>query len=675
MVSHRRKVLYTTLLVVMLLAASGASVLIPRAAAQSNVDDVRKVVQQWLLEELDKPGLILVEYTYAGTSWPDSSMGCTIPGQPITPGTVHGYRWTFTFDNMVRYEVHSGLLGTPAVLCGAVNIAPDVRMTTYTGPDFAILVPEAWLVYPTGSNAEVLFAPGPSTDCTLPGMLVTAQGRVAAGVTPDSLLDDYLAGTGLTDSPTDRQLVGTLGRTTRYETPCDGGTRVWQVAAFVQYGSAYRVLQWASGDAIAQWNERFDNMLSQFTPTSAIGGGGSTPGAAGTSPSASDTDDDLSLPALPLAIRFAGDVFLGALDDVPGRSVTAVPTFDRRYIGFSPDGLILSYIDVTNAELRTLHVVDGLSPRRIARNVDPRFPPSWALDSTRIAYVVDTGETDASGAARLAIEAVPALGGKAERLATFAYHDTCATGSPDPADDVAFAETGPGGLPNVLVWMPDDQFLVSTSCEGAVGMLNPETGGVVSLGDDLQGGVIAPDRTRFAARTPQGIAVLDFANWQRANLPVGSDAWQIAWEAGGQSLIYALETPVDSLTLDDPADRERGEAVFGRWPVEVGVYELALYRIDLTTGEETLIWGGQGRAVGRIAPAPDGSGVLFSLVPSSLLVAEVFQSGGDTLALHAAWPEPALYWLPAGSPRARLLAYAGQPAFAPVTVTDPQPLP
>ena len=96
---------------------------------------------------------------------------------------MHGYRWSFTFDNMVRYEVHSGLTGTPAVLCGSVNIAPDIRMGTYAGRDFSILVPDSWLVFATGSDAETLFAPGPSTDCTLPGMTVTALGRIAAGVT------------------------------------------------------------------------------------------------------------------------------------------------------------------------------------------------------------------------------------------------------------------------------------------------------------------------------------------------------------------------------------------------------------------------------------------------------------------------------------------------------------
>ena len=207
MTTRRWNTFQSLWLLVLWLMVTGWATVSP-VQAQGSIDDVRKIVQDWLLQELGKPGLILVEYTYSSTTWPDSSLGCTLPGQAITSGEVSGYRWTFTFDNMVRYEVHSGLFGTPVVLCGSTNIAPDVRMTTYRSATFSILVPEAWLVYPTGSAADTLFAPGPSTDCTLPGMLVTALGRVAAGITPDTLLDDYLAGVGITDAPTERRAVG-----------------------------------------------------------------------------------------------------------------------------------------------------------------------------------------------------------------------------------------------------------------------------------------------------------------------------------------------------------------------------------------------------------------------------------------------------------------------------------
>ncbi len=662
MALHRRHVarLALTFGLVALLVGVAAT---PIAHAQTDVETVRAVVQGWLLQSLGKPGLILVEYTYSSTSWPDSSLGCPAPGQAITPGLVHGYRWTFTFDNMVRYEVHSGLGGTPAVLCGSVNIAPDIRMSTYAGRDFSILVPDSWLVFATGSDAETLFAPGPSTDCALPGMVVTVLGRVAAGVTPDDLLDEYLAGAGRSDSPTGRQPAGTAGRSTRYEAPCNGGTRGWRVSAFVQLGSAYRVLQWAPGAEFDPWNIRFENMLSQFTPA---GAGPVAEGSAGAATAA-------ERPALPLALHFVGDVFLGALNDVPGRGLTSVPTFDRRYISFAPNGLLLAYVDASNGELRAMDATAGLSPRRVAQKVDARFPPAWSADSTRIAYVSSNGAQEGTDGTLLAIDAVPVLGGDAERLATFTFSDDCASLSADPADDVAAAEAGPGEGAAALLWLPDGRLIVSTRCAGGLTLLAPATGEAQSLDADLLGASLAPDGARLAARIGVGVAVLDLASGQRDDLPADGAVRALAWTVDGTAIFYATETLADQVTLDDPTERARGEAVFGRWPVTVGVYDLALVRADVTSGAQTLIWRGQGRAVGRIAPALDGSGVLFSVVPSGLALVEAFRAGGDALALRAAQPQPALYWLAEGAPGAVLLAYAGQPAFAPITVTAPAP--
>ena len=629
------------------------------AAAQTDIETVRAVVQQWLLQTLGKPGLLLVEYTYSYTTWPDSSLGCPVPGQAITPGEVAGYRWMFTFDNMVRYEVHSGLSGTPAVLCSALSIAPDVRMTTYNGPDFSLLVPEAWLIFPGPTDAETLFAPGPSTDCTLPGMLVTVLGRVAAGVTPDQLLDEYLAGiSGITEN-TERRPAGTFGRSAIYEAPCNGATRGWRVTAFVQLGRAYRVLQWAPGAEFSQWDARFENMLSQFAPA-----GTATP-AAGTNESTAST-----LPALPLAISFAGDVFLGALNDLPGRGVTTVPTFDRRYVGFSPNGQYLSYLDVTNAEVRTMDALSGLSPRRVAQKVDTRFPPAWSADSARLAYVT---AADTPGAEQLAIEAIPALGGEAERLATFSFTGDCSSPYADPAAEVAAAEVAPGTGAGVLAWLPDGRFLISTRCGGGLALLTPSTGAPQPLDDDLTGGVVAPDGNRVAAWTTDRLAVIDLASGARNEWPMDGAIQQIAWAANGSALYVATATLADRLVLDDATERARGEQVFGRWPVEIVSNDLALVQLDLISGDQTLLWRGQGYAVGRIAPAPGEGGVLFSVVPGSQALVEVFRAGGDALAVRAASPQPALFWLGAGASSATLLAYAGQPAFAPITVAPTSP--
>lgn len=685
------------ILVILALALLGLQTPIAPALAQDPLDPVRRQVQAWLLETLGKPGLILIEYTYNAAVWEDSSLGCPVPGTVYTPGTVQGYRWTFLYSNFVRYEVHTGLEGEPKVLCTATNTAADTPLTLYVAPLFAILAPAPWLVLPSNDGREVLFGPGTATTCDQAGMRVTVLGGVEASVTPDALLDRYLAAT----TPLgEREPAGPFGRTATFEVPCGDGVRAGRVTFVVYLGSAYRVEQWAPQADFAGWDALFRDMLSQFQPAEPVPGAatpaGPTPtpaptltpvplaGAPAQTPSApvqnppapSPTPAALAdlptapavpvgvVPPLPIAHVFLGDVFVGTLDRLPGHAVTTVPTNTRRYLGFGPDGRTLAFIDATAGQLRVLDIAAGLSPRRLADGVSAAFPPAWSPDGAAIAYVVDTGERTESGAALLAVYRVPAQGGAPELVSGFAYVDGCEMPQQDPADAVYFREAGPGGIDNALAWLPDRRVLVSAGCAGGMAVLDPAAQQVIALGDDLHGGVLAPDGRRFLARTDAGLAVLDFAAWDRTNIPLGTPAGAIAWSADGQAVYYSTATLVEDRTLDDPALGVRGKHVFGVWPAQVRVFALTLVRLDLRSGQPEVIWQGNGRGIGRITPAPDGSGVLIALVTSSLPLAEALVANGDALALAAARPESVLYWLGTGNPAAQLLAYAGQPAFA-----------
>lgn len=675
----------------MVLSAVVAGVLLPqRVQAQDDFDRVRRIVQQWLLETLDKPHLALVEYTYAAASWEDSSLGCPVEGEAYTSEVVNGYRWTFTFDNFVRYEVHSGLFGDPIVLCSGVNVTGNMPLSVYSAPAFDVLVPEAWLNFANNARTEVLFGPGTGTACAQAGMRVTVVGTVAAGVTPDDLLDDYLA--DFTAAEDARVPVGSFGRSDRFDLPCGERTSQGRVTLIVQGGTAYRIEQWASADEFDNWDTLFLDVLTQFspkagaavastptapvtpaptttgvplegTPLPAASAPIATPGPGGTAVAdAAAPVEPETLAALPIAHIFLGDLFLGTLDNLPGRSVTMTPDQDRRYLHFAPNGRMLAYVDAAAGDVRVMDAVEGLSPRKVASGVHPAFPPAWSPESAQIAYVVDTGERD-DDAALLAVYSVSAQGGDSVLLGGFHYRDGCSVASSDPADHVFFSESGAGGVQNVLVWLSVERVLVSTGCAGGIGVMLPAEQQIIELGEDLHGGVVSPDRARFLARTDAGLAVLDFAEWQRRNIALGTPAQQIAWGPDGQTVYYATATQTDTLTLDDDAQQASGEAFFGLWPVTVNVYALTLVQLDLRSDQPAILWQGRGRGIGRIVPAPDSSGVLFTLVPSSLPLAEVFQAGGDAMARLEAQPQTALYWLGTGSERARLLAYSAQPAF------------
>lgn len=665
----------------------------PRADAQQDaIDRARSVVQQWLQHRLGKPGLLLIEYTYSLTTWPNTALGCPVEGQTYVEEEVTGYRWTFLFDNLVRYEVHSRQDGSDPVLCWATSITGDVQLGLYTSPAFAILAPEAWLVFPNESGSEVLFAPQQAPTCEQPGMRVVVLGRIASSVTADQLLTERLAALGAADDPAAREATGTLGRSTVVEIPCEGAPRQLKLTVFVHYGMAYQVEQWAPAAQFDRWNGLFRNMLSQFTPgTGALSAAliQPTPPAAASAESAApesepvapdgaaeaseqpESDapppfDPAALPPLPLAHVFVGDVFLGALNDIPGRSVTNAPAVEHRFVTFAPSGLALAFIDADTTQLRMLPVAN-ISPRTLADNVAPDFPPAWSPDSAQIAFVAP--EPDGADSTTRTLYTVPARGGTPQAAGTFAYQGGCeAPVADDPADGALMRETGPLGWRPVLEWLPGDRFLLSTGCAGGLALFDPASGQATPLGDDLRGGVLAPDRSRFAARAPGGLVIVELPGGARTDLGLGSGAGALAWAADGSALFYGTETLAERRTLEDPADQARGEAVFGVWPVTIGVYDLSLVRLDLAGPVESTLWQGQGRAIGQIAPAPDGSGVLFSVIPSSLPLAEVFQAGGDAFALMSVRPTAALFWLPRGSSVAVLLSYSGQPAFAPVTV-------
>ncbi|WP_162909524.1 hypothetical protein [Aggregatilinea lenta] len=642
------------LLVGIVLVSAG----LPAVHAQDDV--ARANAEQWLKRKLNKPNMTLVEFTYAGTSWPDSTMGCPVPeGTPVEQGTVNGYEWYFLFDNQVRYEVHSNLTGTQAVLCSAVSATSDVILTTYAATSYSLLVPEAWLNFPNDDQTEVLFGPQQELACNQPGMRLRVLGRVASGVTPDELINTRLADVGATDDITARRTVGSYGKVTAFTTPCEDVTLQQRLSAFVRYGSAYTIEQWVPDADFATWEQPFMDMLAQFRP----GEGTLTP-----SQSSGGEGAVATMPALPLAHLFLDDVFLGALNDIPGRSVTSIPGQVRRYLDFSPDGLTLSFVDVTAGQLRVLDAAGGVSPRKIAVDVDGTFPPAWRADSQEIAYAVAADVTDGSGTALFDLYAVAPTGGEPRHLAQFAFGGGCPTGYSDPADRDYFEESGPQGVANTLVWLSDQQFLISTRCDGGVGVLNLADGTIDERFSDVHSGVLSPDRTRFAGRGPQGLAIIDVNSGARTDLSVGASASQLAWSPDGGSVYYSTTRLTDGTLFDKPADEERGQQVFGFWPVQVGVYELTLARVDVASGETTELWHGAGRAIGRIAPVPDGSGVVFSAISSSVAVAEIFQAGADPTTAYDTWPQPALYLLLDGQTEARLLAYSGAPVFAPVTI-------
>ena len=166
--------------------------------------------------------------------------------------------------------------------------------------------------------------------------------------------------------------LGTGGSSTLYQTDCEGTLRQWRVSAFVEYGSGYRIEQWVPQTDFDRWSQSFLDMLTRFEA-------GQPDPINVTAPTVDNSAASVEsapapIPPLPMAHLFVGDVFTGTLDNMPGHSVTAIPTLVRRYLTFSPDGLYLAFMDTTGTQIRSLNVNEQRNSRPVTEDVDPDVP-------------------------------------------------------------------------------------------------------------------------------------------------------------------------------------------------------------------------------------------------------------------------------------------------------------
>jgi hypothetical protein len=155
---------------------------------------------------------------------------------------------------------------------------------------------------------------------------------------------------------------------------------------------------------------------------------------------------------------------------------------------------------------------------------------------------------------------------------------------------------------------------------------------------------------------------------------------QAAWSADGKAIYYSTATQTESINLDDEKQRERGMKAFGTWPFKASIYAVTLHRLDLTSQADVELYKASGRAIANIAPGPDGSGVLFTLIQSTADMAEAFKINVSAGDLRRQAPTSLLYWLtfsssdPTQGNQPRLLAVTSGTVWGPVG-SGPAPTP
>jgi hypothetical protein len=626
-----------------------------------------KQAAQYLSKQIGKPIPRVDNYTYELVTFPDAGLGCPEQGKTYSPAPTQGYKFLITFGG-VSYDVHTTLDGLRVAYCSGTAIRQEPGLAVYRSPLFSIAYPDEWSFIPR--SADIFFGLSATPVCSQPGMTVAALGTVASGQTPDALLDDYARTTPGVQLGKDRIAVGNTGRSTLYVAPCtDGSPRMTRVTAFVAYGRGYRVLQFAPQSAFSQWADTYLKILQRFSPGTAGGSGSS--GQAVRQPDQS--------PRALLAHVFAGNIYVGILAGLPGKPITTDAAGDHAYrdVVVAPDGTRVAFIDPDHAVLLVASVAGDTPPLKLADHLATGYPAAWSPDGSQVAYLVDEGAKDGDRAVYSLMTA------RADGQGTRKIGDTqglktgCTARATDPAESIYRAETGPGGNGLLLVW---SQGLIyySLGCDGlGVGRIGEDGANRATVHPTLRRAHLSPDGSELLgiadgdAQTP-GLVRVQLRDQRTSSLATTGLPDQVAWSADGKAIYYSTLAAKNTITLNDESLRERGTKLFGVWPYQATVYEVTLRRIDLAANQDVPLAKADGRAIGRIAPGPDGSGVLFTLVQSTANLVEAFENNVSTGDLRRQMPNSLLYWLslPNGRPLAdgqpQLLAMTDGPVWGPL---------
>lgn len=684
---------FCLLVITLIITASGFQI----AWAQvPPVDAVRGIVQKYLTAQLGREATLL-EFTYEGTTWQDASLGCPQEGESYEEQEIAGYRWYFLMDDGIRYSLNSDLYGKQIVLCAATSEI-DFTYSTYSNTLFSINHPNLWSAQQLGA-AEFSFTFRGQSACSLPEMRIFIS---TTALDAPSLIDDFLHSGGINVNREDYEVFRTRGQTVRYTADCGSLPRTSQVTALPSLSNAiFLIVQSAPASVFDIWWPLFQAMLDSFragesslsitgadlssavTPIPPNGTPAATlaPVPAITAPTAQSTAPvpmpppapPVDLTTVPLVNVFVGDVYIGRLNDLPGIGVTFDQQNNRTHLRTSQDGLQLAFIEA-NTRLYTVSLIDPLAPNLLNEDVAVGFPPSWSAEQPALAYLKETGETDPdSGEIWLEIELIYPDASR-ESAGRIPHESDCpaAVESGYAVDQLYAQESGINGNSPVFEWLAGDRFLYSRACDGGrLTLFDRASGELTEIMPALRRAHLSPDKTRIAGINENGLVVVDLNTLAATEFTVALPPDQVGWDATGTQLFYSSLTKQESLIWNEAASQAQAEHILGVFPFESRLNTITIMQFDTQHKIEIQRWQGVGFAVGRLQGAPDGSGILFSLIPSDRGLLINFANNASPEVISNSTPETELYWLPivtdpaVENPTAQLLAITAQPLFAP----------
>ncbi|MBE2266699.1 MAG: PD40 domain-containing protein, partial [Anaerolinea sp.] len=308
-------------------------------------------------------------------------------------------------------------------------------------------------------------------------------------------------------------------------------------------------------------------------------------------------------------------------------------------LAWSPDGTKIAYIFSDEEFGLHIGVADVMTGESFelgsSGSPEAGFPVSWTPDGDLLyaQSAFDQPTTDGSYSPNIN-RIAPEADAQPQTIASVPYGAGCGGGSPIPADWQYWIETGFGGSPLMLQWT-DFGILFSAMCGGSgYGLLDPATGdfryvtpvtlvnGMPAPDENISRAKLSPDgttlvaiRTVYAEPDPvESVVLVDLATGTLTDVETSEQPEQVAWSASGD-IYYAARTVSDPDLLDNLTDAQRANIEAMGTGFTVASYLVNTYRVELASGNERLMFGGNFYTIGRMVEAPDSS-VWVSTVPN-----------------------------------------------------------
>jgi hypothetical protein len=353
---------------------------------------------------------------------------------------------------------------------------------------------------------------------------------------------------------------------------------------------------------------------------------------------------------------------------------------------WNADGSKLAFVDMRNSTAYAL--LSGQPVVTAASGLSIPYPISWALDGSKLNYMVSTQEQKDNGLVQQvqAVAITPANISAPEFAGTLVILVGCGGGGPrDPAELEYMRETGFGSSHQTLEWTPRG-FVFTTECSGSGLSLVAPTGQVLWYAKDVTRTRVSPDRTKILAITDPigtsgapsqglpGLVIIDVANGAPVGVNAQPNVDQAAWSADGSTIYYSTITPAG--TVAGNADSSIGKSLLDPiWPLTAQDFNVVLWKMPTAGGPSTKLFERNGRGIGTITVSPDNDGVAFSFIPSSRALVEAINRNAPQNEILAQAPIPQIFYVKADgsgiSTNPQPITQGRQPSFSTAATFQP----